>query len=179
MSSGNACRRVLFVLAGSLLSTAARASSHESLRYYSPNAVGVSAAAQEKSRPGVALRWSVLPPIVGNGAPGAELAASISRRSDFGTIQLNAAAGLSGERRLVSFGGLILQGPDHWLLRPLSEIFVECDLFGATEVSGLVGALYGIGKNLSANAGFRVANLDQPDLSAKVAEIRAGLTWLF
>lgn len=179
MSSSSACRRTMALLAVCLLSSAARAASHDNLRYYSVNGIGLGASVQDTGRRSVALRWSVLPPTIGSGAPGAELSASISRRSESVTIQLNAAAGLSGERRLVSFGGVILEGPNRWIVRPISEIFVESDLFGATELSALIGAVYRICENLSANAGFRLSQLNQPDFSGNVAEVRAGLTWLF
>jgi|GEM_PF-5953823 len=179
MSSISACPRTLAFLAICLLSSAARGAGHDNLRYYSVNGIGLSASAQDTGRRNVALRWSVLPPTIGNGAPGAELSASISRRLGHVTIQLNAAAGLSGERRLVSFGGVILEGPARWVVRPVSEIYAESDLFGATELSALLGMACRIRDNLSANAGFRLSQLNQPDFSGNVAEVRAGLTWLF
>jgi hypothetical protein len=178
MSRSSAYRAILLLSTVWMMPTAALAASHEGLRYYSIR-IRAPLSSQLTTQGNVALKLSVLPAMVGNGAPGGELAATFSPRSDLVTVHLNAAAGLTGEQRVTSFAGLIMEGPARWLARPVYEMFIERDMYGATELSVLLGSLYKVRENVTVDAGLRLSRGDEVGPLASAAEVRCGLTWSF
>jgi hypothetical protein len=98
-------------------------------------------------------------------------------RSERLAVRLNTAAGLNGERRPVLFGSLILEGPRRWLLMPVSEVFLEHDVSGSTELSALAGAIFTVRKDLSLDLGLRISRVSQGQVSWDSTEIRAGVSW--
>ncbi len=177
MTKNSSDGRAMVLLVATLASGAAQAASHDMLRYFGMNSVGVSTSTQDSARR-LAARLNVIP-VVGNGAPGGELAATVWRQSELMTIRVNAAAGLSGERQPVWFGAVILEGPNGWVLRPVSEMFLEHDVNGATELSALLGTICRVRKNLSADAGLRASRVSQSGFSWSATEVRAGVSWRF
>ena len=178
MTRSSAYRAILLLSTVWIMPRAAFAASHEGLRYYSIR-IRAPLSSQLTTQENVALKLSVLPAMVGSGAPGGELAATFSPRSDLVTLHLNAAAGLTGEQRITSFAGLIMEGPARWLARPVYEMFIERDLNGATELSVLLGGLYKVRENVTVDAGLRLWRGDEVGPLASAAEVRCGLTWLF
>ena len=118
---------------------------------------------------------------------GASAAVIVSQRASFGTAHLNAAAVVTREGTFAPFGGLILEGPARWKLRPVAEVWVQHE-FGThdrpepagtheqrTSVSGLVGAIWKVRDGLALDAAVRVGEEE----GVLTVEVRAGLTITF
>jgi hypothetical protein len=71
------------------------------------------------------------------------------------------------------FGGVIVEGPHEWTVRPVAEAFLEREFGGASVLSGLAGAIWQPREGPSFDVGLRVAGMDD----GSAFEIRAGLTW--
>src|SRR5262249_54510246 len=87
MTRSSAYRAILLLPTVWLMPTAAFAASHEGLRYYSIR-LRAPLSSQLTTQGNVALKLSVLPAMVGSGAPGGELAATFSPRSDLVAVHL-------------------------------------------------------------------------------------------
>jgi hypothetical protein len=131
---------------------------------------------QDGVGPSVAMEAGVLLPTV-NGEPGAgaSVAAIVSQRWSSVTLHLNGAAARTRARRLDLFASVILEGPYRWAVRPVAEAFVEREFDTSFAVSGLLGAIWRTGEDLSLDVGLRAARVN----SEFVRELRAGLTWAF
>lgn len=126
--------------------------------------------------PSVAMEAGVVLPTV-NGEPGAgaSVAAIISQRWSSMTMHLNGAAARTRARRLDLFGAAILEGPYHWAVRPVAEVFLEREFDTSLAVSGLLGAIWRTREDLSLDIGLRAARQN----GEFVGEFRAGVTWAF
>ncbi len=131
---------------------------------------------QGRDGPSIATEFgALLPTVHGTRGAGATLVGIVSDRWDWGTVHVNGAASLTRAHHFDLFGGLILEGPYAWPVRPALELFVEREFGTAWTYSGLVGAIWRMNEVLSFDVGFRVARAGDAD----VREARAGLTWVF
>jgi len=115
---------------------------------------------------------------------GASAAVIVSQRASAGTAHLNVAGFIPREGTFDLFGGLILEGPARWRLRPVAEVWVQHEFLPhvppvaheqRTSVSGLAGAIWKVRDGLTVDAGVRVAGEE----GVFTVEVRAGLTDTF
>jgi hypothetical protein len=124
--------------------------------------------------PSIATEGGVLLPTV-NAEPGvgAALALIVSQQWDFLTFHANGQVLRTRARRLGLFGGLILEGPGRWPVRPVAEGFLASETAMPTTASGLLGAIWRVNDKLCFDAGFQVVRRGTLDNY----EGRVGLTW--
>ncbi len=116
---------------------------------------------------------ALLPTIRAEPGVGASFAGIVSQRWRAVTVHVNGTLRITRSHDMGGVGGVILEGPSRWTIRPVAEVLVERDQERTT--SGLLGAIWQVRDNLSFDAGYRMA-------SAKgtcAKEWRAGLTWAF
>jgi hypothetical protein len=127
-------------------------------------------------RPSVAAEFGpLLPNINGEEAFGASLDVVVSQHWESLALHLNNWFELSrGDLQPSWFEGLIIEGNQKAVVRPVSEWYVERD-FGArsTSVSGLVGAIWRAREGLDFDMGLREASVG----GERATEVRLGLTW--
>jgi hypothetical protein len=99
----------------------------------------------------------------------------VSQRWTAATLHVNGAATLTRAGNFDLFGGVILEGPNAWVVRPVVEVFVDREFGGALALSGLAGVICRARDGLSFDAAVRGAMVDD----MPVVEVRAGLTWAF
>jgi len=116
-----------------------------------------------------------LPTLPASGGPGASLAFIASQRWPALAIHLNVEGNLTRDDRFAFIGGAIVEGPDAWTVRPVTELFVADQDGVSPTLSALAGAIWRGEPNLSFDAAVRIAR----ELDQRVIEIRAGLTWSF
>jgi hypothetical protein len=133
-------------------------------------------ALQGETGPSIATEIGPLLPTLhdepGVGVSGALI---VSERWPAATVHLNGEVELSRAHNLELFGGLIVEGPYAWTVRPVAEVFVDREFGRGRQVSGLVGAIWRVAENFSLDAAVRDARKDGRDF----LELRAGLTWAF
>jgi len=134
---------------------------------------------QQKTGPSVASEWTILLPETGERRFGAEAAAIVSMRWPALTLHANGNVAYTRERTLGLFGGLIVEGPAAWAVRPVAEAFVDRESATVTEWSGLAGAIWRCRESLSLDAAGRLSWIRAPGAAARAVELRAGLTWAF
>jgi hypothetical protein len=129
---------------------------------------------QEKDGPSLGSEFSVLLPGIGSeDGAGFEWTGILSQRWDWGTIHLNIAGLLSREQTAGMFGGLVIEGPDSWPIRPVAEVNYERDSSFQNTYSVLVGAIWKVKKHLAFDLAFRHAEMNaRPD-----EQVRAGVTF--
>jgi hypothetical protein len=129
---------------------------------------------QDGFGPSVAVEGGVLLPTV-NAEPGVGglLTFIVSQRFTAGTLSLDGTVQLTRALNAEFDGGLILEGPDSWSVRPVGELLIGHEFNVGTTVSGLVGAIWRLDENLSLDMGLRLARAE----GQTVGEFRAGLTW--
>jgi hypothetical protein len=131
---------------------------------------------QEKSGISVATEFGPLLPGV-NADPGVGFswAGIVSQRWDWGTAHFNVEANLTRDHQAEAFGGVILEGPSTWKVRPVFETFYD-KVWSETESrSVLVGAIWQVDHDLAFDAAYRYATVN----GHAVNEIRAGVTFAF
>ena len=131
---------------------------------------------QEKSGISVATEFGPLLPGV-NADPGVGFswAGIVSQRWDWGTAHFNVEANLTRDHQAEAFGGVILEGPSTWKVRPVFETFYD-KVWNETESrSVLVGAIWQVDHDLAFDAAYRYATVN----GHAVNEIRAGVTFAF
>ena len=129
---------------------------------------------QDKEGPSVATEFGLLlPTIYGEAGVGAIGAGILSQRGSMGIVHVNGALSLTRAQRVNLFAGTILEGPPHGSVRPVAEFWAAREFGTGSEVSGLLGAIWQVRKNLSLDIGVRRAREDH----LQVVEVRAGLTW--
>jgi hypothetical protein len=118
-----------------------------------------------------------LPTLPAAGGPGASLAFIVSQRWPALAVHLNAEGDLTRDGHVAFIGGAIVEGPDAWVVRPVSEFFVaqESDSGVSPTLSALGGAIWRYRPSLAFDAAVRLAR----EAGERVVEIRAGLTWAF
>jgi hypothetical protein len=131
---------------------------------------------QEKTGVSIATEIGALLPTV-NGQPGAgaQGALIVSQRWEALTIHLNGAVAWTRSHSFGYFGGIIVEGPDAWVVRPVAEFFVEGQLDEPAMVSGLVGAIWHASDGLSFDLALRMARAG----TVNELEVRMGLAWAF
>lgn len=129
---------------------------------------------QSGTGPSVATEFGPLLPTV-NGDPGvgATAIAIVSQRWDAATLHVNGALSYTRAHKPDLFGGVILEGPHRWTVRPVVEAFIEREFDTTFIASGLVGAIWRVKDGLSFDAAVRVARVNDDGL----LEARIGLTW--
>jgi hypothetical protein len=131
---------------------------------------------QGQSGPSMALEAGVLTPLLPlEEGFGASLAFITSQQWPALTIHVNAQAVWTRDHHADGIGGVIIEGPHRWAVRPVAETFVERESPRLTTVSGLAGAIWEIREGLSVDAAARRARED----GLGVFEVRAGMTWAF
>jgi hypothetical protein len=131
---------------------------------------------QEKSGVSIATEFGPLLPGV-NADPGVGFswAGIVSQRWDWGTAHFNVEANLTRDHQAEAFGGVILEGPSTWKVRPVFETFYD-KVWSETESrSVLVGAIWQVDHDLAFDAAYRYATVN----GHAVNEIRAGVTFAF
>jgi hypothetical protein len=113
------------------------------------------------------------PEINGTNAFGASANALFSYRWDWGTVHFNEWPSYTREHNLDLFSGVIVEGPHEWVVRPVSEIFVEKEFNGVLTESGLLGAIWSVRESFQLDLGARVAHIGDD----AAIEVRLGLTW--
>jgi hypothetical protein len=131
---------------------------------------------QEGSGPSIAAEAGVLlPEINGETGVGVSAALIVSQQWTWLTVHLDGEIQLTRTGALGLFGGLIVEGPDRWIVRPVGEVFLAHEGGGAGIVSGLLGAIWRVREDLAFDAAFRWAHHG----SLAAHELRLGLTWSF
>lgn len=131
-----------------------------------------------QERSGVSLATelgALLPGVNGDPGVGAQWAFILSQRWPDLTIHVNGAAAWTRAHEPGALGGIILEGHDAWVVRPVAEVVVLGQRRSATTVSGLVGAIWRAREGLSFDAAVRFARAAGTDTT----ELRLGLTWGF
>jgi hypothetical protein len=131
---------------------------------------------QEKPGPSLATEFGVLlPGINDEHGTGAILTGIASQRWNWGTLHLNAQIALTREQHADYFFSTIIEGPNDWVVRPVSEIFYEQDVGQFQTRSALIGAIWQVQGNIAVDFALRGARVN--DRTA--GEIRAGVTFAF
>jgi hypothetical protein len=131
---------------------------------------------QEQAGPSVAIEVSaLLPEIHGDPDFGVEWTLIASQRWRDLTVHVNGAATWTRAHDPGVQVGVILEGHDAWLVRPVAEVVVERERDHPTMVSGLVGAIWRVRGLLSLDAAVRLARVGV----VNTTELRLGLTWAF
>jgi hypothetical protein len=128
---------------------------------------------QERTGFSVASEVGTLLPTTPESGVGASGAVILSERWSFGTMHLNGGLALSRSHKGDAFGGVILEGPFDWVVRPVAEGFFEREVAAPSEYSALAGAIWRARDNLSFDAAIRRGRATEGTLT----EVRAGLTW--
>ncbi|OLE63343.1 MAG: hypothetical protein AUG04_05625 [Deltaproteobacteria bacterium 13_1_20CM_2_69_21] len=128
---------------------------------------------QEARGPSIAIELGpLLPTINGETGVGATAALIASQRWRPVTVHVNGAITLTRARNLDLFGGLIVEGPHDWALRPVAEVFLERDFGASSVLSALGGAIWQVKEGLSFDVGLRGGRVD----NGNAFEVRVGLT---
>ena len=129
---------------------------------------------QQREGPSVAAEFGPLLPTV-NGDPGvgATIGAIVSQRWSAATVHVNGVISYTRAHNPDLFGGIILEGPYSWEMRPVAEVFVEREFDTLFAVSGLVGAIWRVSDGLSLDTAVRAASVEDQGL----LEVRLGFTW--
>jgi hypothetical protein len=129
---------------------------------------------QDKTGLSIATEFgAVLPTIGGESGAGASGAVIVSQSWKALTIHVNGEVALVRDHHLDLFGGVILEGPRAWPVRPVAEVFVEREFNDLRVLSGLAGAIWQVSDALSFDAALRVGSLN----GGGELEVRAGVTW--
>jgi hypothetical protein len=131
---------------------------------------------QDGSGPSIASECGVLLPEIHRASgTGATCAGIVSRRWDAASVHLNAALTRTREHTTNRFLGVIVEGPEAWPIRPVTEVFAERATDGSRTNSALVGFIWKQSDDLAFDAGVRKARMNDQNLT----EVRLGLTWNF
>lgn len=129
---------------------------------------------QQAGGPSVAVEAGPLLPELGGEHPvGAQANFIGSYRWSFATVHLNGEGFYSRRHEPGAFGSLIVEGPDEWSVRPVTELAIEDERRAHVTYSGLVGAIWSVRESLAIDAAFRAASLE----GHPAREVRLGFTW--
>jgi hypothetical protein len=134
---------------------------------------------QFKPGPSVAGEGTILLPETGQHNFGAEAAVIVSMRWPGLALHANGNVAYTRERTASLFGGLIIEGPGAWAVRPVAEAFVDRESANASEWSALAGAIWRLRESLAFDGAARLAWLHEAGAAGRVFELRAGLSWAF
>jgi hypothetical protein len=113
------------------------------------------------------------PEINGTNAFGASVNALFSYRWDWGTVHFNEWPSYTREHNLDLYSGVIVEGPHEWVVRPVTELYVEKEFNGDLTESALIGAIWTLRESFVLDLGVRGARIDDDC----AAEVRLGFTW--
>jgi len=131
-------------------------------------------ALQDQAGPSVAVEVGLLLPETGGGSSvGSSVAGIVSQRWKDMTVHVNGAFFWSRDHQAGQFGGLIVEGPNRWRVRPVGEVTIEHE--DGSGVAALGGLIWRLGGNLSFDAAWRFER--SVDVTGR--ELRAGFTWAF
>jgi len=129
---------------------------------------------QDLSGPSVGVEMgALLPTVNGEDGLGAAAIVVLSHRIAGLTGHLNGVAVYSRSHIGGLAGGLILEGPQAWAVRPVGEMVVEKERGSAVLASVLGGAIWRVNDSLMLDLAGRAGRGG----GAEIWEIRAGLTW--
>ena len=132
---------------------------------------------QDQAGPSVALEvGALLPSLPHPDGWGATSTLIVSCRWPATTI--HAATSRSPTRAITDLdmiGGVIIELPHTWRIRPVAETFFKRAGPDVTVVSGLAGAIWTLRETFTLDAAVRAAR----DAGAAVTEVRLGFTWTF
>jgi hypothetical protein len=133
-------------------------------------------ALQDRPGPSVAVEaGAILPTVPVSGGVGAALTVIASERWPALALHLNAEGDYTRTHTFAFTGGAIVEGPNAWTVRPVSEFFLSHEAGTPVEVSGLLGAIWRASPRLAFDAAGRIAE----EGGAGIFELRAGLTWSY
>jgi hypothetical protein len=145
---------------------------------------------QDKAGASVAIECGLLFPSTNtsNGTVGISVDLITSYRFSRAALHLNLQVATTPAQELDLFGGLIVEGPNSWRVRPVGEVYVETQTGGYHAYSLLLGAIWQVHENLALDLGARVAAIGGADTSTASgvvngsstgleAEVRAGFSW--
>jgi hypothetical protein len=115
----------------------------------------------------------LLPDVPGPGGAGASWAAIASQRWEALTVHAEGGATWTRSHAPGLSGGLVVEGPGAWRVRPVAEALVERERGAPAARSVLAGAIWRAREDLSVDAALRLARAD----GTATTEVRAGLTW--
>jgi hypothetical protein len=131
---------------------------------------------QDKPGPSIALEaGALLPTVPVAGGAGVAVAGIASERWPALALHLNAEGDYARDGTFAFIGGLIVEGPDAWTVRPVGEFLFSHETRLPVTVSGLAGAIWRVTPHLAVDAAGRLADEE----GERELEIRAGLTWAF
>jgi len=130
---------------------------------------------QDAPGPSIALETGVLLPTVNaQQGFGGSLTLILSQRWGAVTASFDASVFVTHTGSVGGEGGVIVEGPFSWTIRPVSEVVVAHGVVTAgTAYSLLVGAIWRLGEELTLDAAVRGGR----DSGRTVGEFRAGFTW--
>jgi len=125
--------------------------------------------------PSVAIEPELLiPSTAAPSAFGVAAGLIISQRWPALTVHLNLVPAWSRAHEAAVLAGVIVEGPNDWVVRPVGETYVEAEHGAAAlTVSGLVGLIWRASPGVTLDGALRVATVD----AAALIELRLGLTW--
>ena len=128
---------------------------------------------QERTGPSVAVEISTLLPAGGGERDvGQAFTGIVSQRWSGLTLHVNGTVAVTRSHEFGAAGGLIVEGPSRWSVRPVGELVVEREI--DTTVFALVGAIWDVREHVSVDAGWRTRAR-----GAMSHEFRAGMTFSF
>lgn len=129
---------------------------------------------QGKTGLSVALELGpLLPEINGANAFGASADLILSYRWDWGSVHFNEWPQYSRAHNLDLVSTVIIEGPHQWVVRPVSELFLEKQFNQERTASGLVGAIWTLRDSFVLDLAIRGARIGEQN----AAEARLGFTW--
>lgn len=128
---------------------------------------------QDRPGPSVAGELGLLPPLSRGDGVGARGGLIVSERWDAATVHLNGQAGWTRAGGGLLAAGIIVEGPDTWTVRPVTELLTErAERAGATR-SALLGAIWRVRDGLSLDAAVKAERAG----ATQGIELRLGVTW--
>lgn len=130
---------------------------------------------QDSDGPSVAIEPELLlPATAGPSGFGVAGGVIVSQRWPALTVHLNLVPSWSRSHRLAGLGGVIVEGPTAWVVRPVAETYVAAERGKpSVTVSGLAGLIWRASSQVALDAAVRVASVSGTGL----VEVRLGLTW--
>jgi hypothetical protein len=131
---------------------------------------------QGEDGPSIAIEPGVLVPGRDQPGTGVQMGVIVSALGPVGAVHVNLVPGLSRAHAGFGLAGVIVEGPNHWRVRPVGEGSVYGELGSARRVyTGLCGLIARAGEDLALDAAVRLERAADVTLW----EARAGLTYAF
>ncbi|HET9830598.1 MAG TPA: hypothetical protein VFP91_02765 [Vicinamibacterales bacterium] len=128
---------------------------------------------QDRTGASVAVEISTLLPAgTGERGIGQAFTGIVSQRWLGATLHVNGTLALTRAHEFGAAGGLIIEGPARWTVRPVGELVIERAT--DTDISALIGAIWDVHEHLSIDTGWRTRARGSVS-----HEFRAGMTFSF